>query len=324
MSMSLEARDERAPVERLPHPRVAPARPAPGQPVPRQRTPREDAVRGGTRALLAVFVVFTLLAVNQLLVLGAHTDRWFAWPIAGRANSAFLGAAYGAGTVLSVLALRRARWSDIRVAVVTVTAFTVLTLVPTLAHRHVLSLMAPGAVARLAAWVWLAVYVVVPVAGMFVIVRQGRARPRPEPVRRPMPAALVAVLLTQGVVLSVAGAVLYAGGWGTHVSIAVARPGWPWPITPLTSQVVGAWLLSFGVAVVFAVRERDLGRMLVPAVAYAAFGVVELAVLLWHRGAPGTDPLWLWVDVAVLATLVPVGVYGARAALSHPAVPGAS
>jgi hypothetical protein len=314
--ITLEAREPRAPLARLPRPRVVPAEPT---------LPHADRVRPGTRTLLVVFVVFTLLAVNQLLVLGAHTARWFAWPIAGRPNSAFLGAAYAAGTVLSVLALRRTRWSEVRVAVVTVTAFTVLTLVPTLAHRHVLNLMAPGVVARLAAWVWLAVYVVVPIAGIIVIVRQERAGPRRRPVRRPMPAALVAVLVTQGAVLAATGAVLYAGGWGTHVSIAVARPGWPWPITPLTSQVVGAWLLSFGIAVALAVRERDLGRMLVPAAAYAAFGVVQLAVLLWHRGAPGTDPLWLWVDVAVLATIVPVGVYGARAAaLSEPAVPGAS
>ena len=316
MPITVEARDLRAPLDRLPRPRVV----VPAEPELR----RGERVRPGTRALLVVFVVFTLLAVNGLLVLGAHTDRWFAWPIVGRPNSAFLGAAYLAGFVLSVLALRQARWSSVRIAVLTVTGFTVLTLVPTVAHRHVLSLMADGVVARTAAWVWLVVYLAVPVAGAVVVVRQRHPGSGPDVVRRPMPGPLVAVLAAQGAVLAAAGSVLYAGGWGKHVSTAVWHAGWPWPITPLTSQVVGAWLLSFGVAVVFAVRERDLGRMLVPAVAYAAFGVVELAVLLWHRGAPGTDPLWLWVDVAVLATLVPVGVYGARAALSHPAVPGAS
>jgi hypothetical protein len=300
-----EARDVRAPFERLPRPRVAPAEPAP---------PRGDRVRPGTRALLVVFVVFTLLAVNELLVLGGHTERWFAWRIQGRGNSAFLGAAYAAGTVLSVLALRRRRWIEVRVPVVTVTAFTVLTLVPTLAHRHVLNLMAPAPVARLAAWVWLAVYVVVPVAGTLGVVRQERAVPRPEVVRQPMPAALVAVLLVQAAALAGAGAVLYVGGWGKHMPIAEMRPGWPWPITPLTSQVVGAWLLAFGFALVLAVRERDLSRMLVPAVAYAVFGAVEVAVLLLSRSAPGTDPLWLWADVTLFATLVPVGVHGARAA----------
>jgi hypothetical protein len=78
--------------------------------------------------------------------------------------------------------------------------------------------------------------------------------------------------------------------------------------------VVGAWLLSFGIAIALALRERDLTRMLVPSVAYAVFGAVEAAVLLYHRAAPGTDPQTLWADVAFLATLVPVGAYGAWAA----------
>jgi hypothetical protein len=293
-------------LEHLPRPRIAGAEPS--------TRSNDDRVQAGTRALLVVFVVFTLLAVNQLLVLGGHTERFFAWPIPSRPSSAFLGAAYAAGAIMSVLALAQRRWSHVRVAVLTVTAFTVLTLVPTLLHRHRLSLMEHG-VARTAAVVWIVVYVVVPVAGVLVIVRQGRGpRRRPGQTRRPMPAALVAVLLAQGVALSAVGAVLYAGGFRSHMAVADPRPGWPWPVTPLTSMVIGAWLLSFGIAIVLAVRERDLSRMLVPAVAYAAFGVVEVAVLLYHRDVAGTEPLWLWADLALFATLVPVGVYGAWAA----------
>jgi hypothetical protein len=107
------------------------------------------------------------------------------------------------------------------------------------------------------------------------------------------------------------------------MAVAVPRPGWPWPVTPLTSQVTGAWLLSFGIAIVLAIRDRDLSRMLVPAVAYAAFGVAEVAVFLYHRGATGADPRWLWVDVALFATLVPVGLYGAWAARATAGSPAA-
>jgi hypothetical protein len=214
-----------------------------------------------------------------------------------------------------VIALRQARWSHVRVPVLTVTVFTLLTLGPTLLHRHVMHLMAEDSVARTAAWIWLLLYVAVPVAGVLVVLRQRRAGRRdPKVIRRPMPAALVAVLLAQGAALAAVGAVLYAGGASSHMRVAVPRPGWPWPITPLTSQIVGAWLLSFAIAIVLALRERDLSRMLVPAVAYAVFGAFEVAVLLYHREAPGTDPLWLWADVALFATLVPVGVHGAWAA----------
>jgi hypothetical protein len=263
--------------------------------------------------LLAVFVVFTLLAVNQLLVLGAHTDRYFAWTIRSRPNAAFLGAAYGAGFVLSVLALGRSLWSHVRVPVVTVGVFTVLTLVPTLLHLHRFNLTSAEPVARGASWVWLAVYVLVPVACLAVVVRQQRRRPS-TPVVRPMPRALVAVLLTQGALVAAIGGVLYAGGMSRHLPVDAQHPGWPWPVTPLSSQVIGAWLLSFAVATVIAVRERDLRRMVVPAVAYAVFGVVETVVLLAFRDAAGTAGRWLWLDLALFASLVPVGVLGAHAA----------
>ena len=70
-------------------------------------------------------------------------------------------------------------------------------------------------------------------------------------------------------------------------------------------------MLSFGFGIAVVVRERDLSRLFVPAVVYAAFGLFELLVLLSYRAAPGTDGRWLWLDVVVLATLVPTGAYGA-------------
>src|ERR671916_1724635 len=80
-----------------------------------------DGVLPATRKVLVAFAVLTLLATNQLLVVGSFTDRYFAWTISLRATSAFLGAAYAAGFLLSVLALRQKRWRDVRVAMVTVT-----------------------------------------------------------------------------------------------------------------------------------------------------------------------------------------------------------
>src|SRR4051794_37506582 len=132
-----------------------------------------DRLLPGTRALLAAFVFFTALAAVSLLPMGGSTETTFAWTIASRPNASFLGAAYVAGFVLSVLALRRHRWSEIRVSVITVTVFTVLTLIPTLLHLHKFHLMAETGTARMAACVWLVVYLIVPIAGIVVIVRQG-------------------------------------------------------------------------------------------------------------------------------------------------------
>ena len=66
-----------------------------------------DGVLVATRRVLVAFAVLTLLATNQLLVVARFTDRFFAWTISVRPSSAFLGAAYAAGFVLAVLALRR-------------------------------------------------------------------------------------------------------------------------------------------------------------------------------------------------------------------------
>ena len=178
-------------------------------------TGRDDADRvlRSTRALLTAFVVFTALATVSLLPMGGSTETTFAWTIASRPNASFLGAAYVAGFVLSVLALRRRRWSEIRVSVVTVTVFTVLTLVPTLLHLHKFHLMAGAGTARMAGWVWLVVYLIVPVAGIVVLVRQTRLARRSggavdrrerRVVVRPMPAPLAALLILQGIVMAAA------------------------------------------------------------------------------------------------------------------------
>jgi hypothetical protein len=158
--------------------------------------------------------------------------------------------------------------------------------------------------------VWLAVYLVVPVACLAVVVRQQRTQPRPEPVLDLMPGWLRTVLLAQGTLLAAAGAIMWIEPAGVQGMAEVMRAPWPWPVCALSSQVIGSWLLSFGFAIGLAIRERDLSRMLVPAAAYTAFGVFEVLVLLTFAGAPGTDHRWLLVDLAVLVSLVPTGAYG--------------
>src|SRR3954470_9135823 len=125
-----------------------------------------DEIRPGTRYLLVAFAVLTALATNQLLVLGEHTERYWPWTIQSRPTVGFLGAAYAAGFLLSVLSLRRRQWRQVRVAVATVTAFAVLTLIATIVHAHRLHLSDADPMARTAAWFWVAVYLVVPLAGL--------------------------------------------------------------------------------------------------------------------------------------------------------------
>jgi hypothetical protein len=280
----------------------------------RQRPEPTDRILPGTRALLVAFAGFTLLAAVDLSVFTTGTERYFAWTIVAQPGAAFLGAAYAAGFVLSVLCLRRQRWSEVRIAVSTVSAFTVVTLVATVLHLDRFHLFAGGAVARFAAWLWLVVYVVVPVFCVVVIVRQERRRSVPARVRRPMPSWLTALLAGQGVVLFVAGAVLFAGGATRQPQPMEWTGFWPLPMGLVCAQAMGAWLMSFGFASAFAIRERDLNRLAVSALSYAAFGGFQLLVVLrYHDQVSATDP-WLWGYLALLVSIVLAGMHGWRLA----------
>jgi hypothetical protein len=267
-----------------------------------------------TRRVLIAFAVLTFLATNQLLVVGAYTDRYFAWTIKVRPISAFLGAAYAAGFLLSVFALRRDRWRDVRVALTTVTLFTVLTLVPTLIHLHTFHLWDGGLLARLAAWVWLAIYLVIPIACLVVLMKQSRQPSRRDGILIPMQRWLTTLLAVQGGMLFLAGAVLFHGGATVHHFAEGAMSFWPWRITPLGAQVVGAWLLALGVAAALAIWERDLSRLLVPAVTYAAFGIFQLLVALRYWAEVRPDYQWGWAYLGLLVSIAVTGAYGCWAA----------
>ena len=273
-----------------------------------------DRVLPATRKVLVAFAVLTLLAANQLLVVGSFTDRYFAWTISLRATSAFLGAAYAAGFLLSVLALRQDRWRDVRVPLVTVTVFTMLTLVPTVIHLHVVHLWNGGWGARMAAWVWLAIYVLVPIACLAVVLLQWRRPARVATIVRPMPRWLIAVLAAQGLTLLGVGAALFMGAARVHHLPAEAMSFWPWRLMPLGAQVIGAWLLALAVGTALVIRQRDLDRLLVPAVTYAAFGLFQLLVALRYWTQVRPDYAWGWLYIGGLASIAGVGLYGCWAA----------
>jgi hypothetical protein len=269
--------------------------------------PVDDGIlEPGPRRLLAAFALLTALATHQLLVRGGRTDVHWAWTVQSRPTVAFLGAAYAAGLVLSIAALRQRSWRHVRVAVATVTAFTVLTLAATLVHAHKLHLSAADPLARSAAWVWVAVYVAVPVAGLAVLVRQGSGRGLGG---HPLPLGLRWVLVAQGLALGGTGAVLFCRGLTAHHGTAATAGCWPWPLTPLSAQVLGAWLVALAVGAALVVRERDLNALRVPAVTYTAFGVFQCAVLLRYVSEMDAGPA-LWAYGAVLTAVVATGGYG--------------
>jgi hypothetical protein len=285
--------------ERLPPAEGTSAGPARGLLVvgPPPEDGRDRSTTPGARVLLACFSLLTLVATGDLLVLARHTDALFAWTIQPPISAAFLGAGYGGGFVLSVLSLRSRSWGLAQVAMATVWVFTVLTLVATLLHLDRFHFGADGLVARGAAWFWLAVYLVVPVALGIAVVTQ--LQPSRRRGARPLPWWLATLLAVEGAVMLVVGIVQL-------VAPGLAATWWPWMLTPLTSRMIGAWLVAFGVAAGLSLVEGDLIRLRIAAIGYTVFGLLELAALAGYGdavrwGAPATT-LYLAGLVSIVIT----------------------
>ena len=207
----------------------------------------------------------------------------FAWTIEPPLTAAFIGAGYAAGFVLVVLSLRDPVWAHSRVPVLTIFVFVVLTLVATLLHINRMhfddDFGGLDFLAKAAAWFWLAVYVVVPVA-MLVAARPAGARARATTRRRATrcPWLLRVALAVESAVLLVVGAAALRrpddGGVGLAVAAdAVHRAGWSPPgCSP------SAW------------RRRwrrwpaTCARLRTAAIAYTVFGVLVLVAVARFTG----------------------------------------
>lgn len=263
------------------------------------------------RVLLGAFAVLTALGTGALFVLAETTEKTFAWTIQPPLTAAFLGAGYGAGFVLVVLSMRAGRWADVRLPVLTIFVFVVLTLVATLVHVNKLhfdgAFAALGPLAKGAAWFWFTVYVVLPVAMLVLLVLQERAPGSDPPARHPVPVVLRAALGAESAVLLVVGAALY-------VVPTTTTTLWPWVLTPFTARVVAAWLLAFGLATALAARAGDLERLRTAAIAYTVFGVLVLVAVLRFPGTVQWGRPIAWMFLVVTVAVVLTGAAGWRAA----------
>lgn len=223
--------------------------------------------------MLAVAGALVLLAGVQLFIFPENTDRYFAWTIDVSLTAAFLGAGYWASVAFEWSAAAQRTWVRARISVPSVLVFTSLTLVASLSHLELFHLDPSNAFStRAVTWLWLAIYAVVPPVLLWLLLRQRRAPGEDSPARLALPTWLRIVLGIQAIVL------LGLGG-GLFVTSGVAASLWPWPLTPLTSQAVGAWLLGVGVGAAHAVVEDDLERAKVAMVSYVVLAILQLVAL---------------------------------------------
>lgn len=268
------------------------------------------------RTLLWIAGALVFLAGVQLFVFPERTERFFAWTIDFPLTAAFLGAAYWASVAFEVIAARQRVWADARVSVPAVFVFTSLTLVATLLHLDLFHLGPEvETTTKAVTWFWIAIYTVVPIMMIFLAPRQWRAPGVDPPRRSALPHWIAGVLWVHAVVMLFVGAALF---------IAPERTAslWPWPLTPLTSRAVGAWVLSLGLAAAHSLWENDTRRLRPAAVGYIALGVLEAIAALRFVNDVDWTRLQAVVWVAFLASMVVVGIAALRPAAQHrPAAP---
>jgi hypothetical protein len=257
----------------------------------------------GMRWLLYIASALVLSAGIDLFLFSEQTDRFFAWTVKPSLTAAFLGAAYLASFVIEFMSARNKIWVRARVAVPSVLTFTTLTLIATLLHIDRFHLGSNyDAFQQIVTWLWIAIYAGVPLVMAVLLVFQVRTPGGDPPRELPFEAWVRVVLAVQGVTM-------LAIGIGLFVAPAVFSSVWPWQLTPLTSQAVGAWLIGLGIATLQANWENDQNRVQVATVSYATIGVLQLIALIRFTDTVDWGKANTWVYLLFLVSMLAMGVY---------------
>lgn len=262
------------------------------------------------RRLLIVASILVFLAGFQLFILTQQTEQYFAWTIQPPLTAAFLGAGYWAAFLLELLASRERVWARARLAVPSVFAFTMLTLVATLMHLDRFHFGSAELFARVAAWFWLMIYLAVPPTMLVLWARQQRL-PGGDPQRQaPLPSSMRVIFVAQAAFMLAIGITLF-------VVPPLAGLLWPWKLTPLTARAVGAWFVGIGVFAGHVAWENDFSRMKAGLVSYLAFGLLQLLALGRFPSSLEWSQLIAWVYVVFMITVLAVSLYGVAVSKYH-------
>ncbi|MBT7324576.1 MAG: hypothetical protein HN855_05405, partial [Anaerolineae bacterium] len=162
----------------------------------------------GIRIILYVASFLVLSVGLSLYFLSEKTDVYFSWTINPPMTAAFLGAGYLASFLLEFLSAREKIWAKARTAVPGVLAFTILTSIVTLLHLDRFHFDSLVFITLAGTWVWLFIYISVPIALTILWVLQAR-QPGIDPLReKPLPAWMRTTLILQGLVMLFFGAAM--------------------------------------------------------------------------------------------------------------------
>jgi hypothetical protein len=263
------------------------------------------------RGLSLLFWVATglvIIASWQLFVLSARTDQFFAWTIAQPLTAATSGAFYLSAVVLLLTSARARVWAQVRHVAWGVLTVSTGKLAATLLHLPLFHLDHGGLAARIAAWGWLVVYALIPVALAILILIEIR-RPGADPPRRAsIPPAFRWFAGPIACVLVAIGVALFVAPQATS-------DRWPWGLTPLTARDLAAWFAGIGVVGALAALDGDLDRTRPVWIASVALALLQGVALARYPEPVDWGSPSAWLYVALFASVGIAGAWGWRASL---------
>jgi hypothetical protein len=257
---------------------------------------RDDRILPFTRVLAAVVTAILVTAWVVLYLWPEQTDRRFAWTVAPTMTPMLMGAGYGSAALFWARVTAGRRWHTVGIGFLPTTVFAWMLLVATLLHWEKFH-HGTGAF-RL--WLW--VYLVTPIAVPAVWAWNRRHdRGVPDAGDPPFPRAVIAALITSGVVMLAIAAWLFL-----FPSSAIGV--WPWSLTPLTARTVAAFVALPGVAWL-AIAADGRWSATKAVVETLALGLVLLLIAVaraWREFDTGRPMTWAYVGglAGTLAALV--------------------
>ncbi len=259
-----------------------------------------QALLPATRWFLRIVALLVFLVGIQLYLLSSQTATEFAWTIKPPLTAAFMGANYWASCLLVIQSSRERAWAYARLGLLAASLFTCLMLVATLIHLDKFHTHDATGI------VWIVVYVATPIALAILLPRQIRA-PGVAPRRlAPMSPVARCVFAFQAAVTLSFGVALFALGHG-------AQAMWPWAVTPLTAQAIGAWLIGLGAGAALAVFEADWLRVRAASGTFVLLGVLQGIALARYSGSVDFNAAGGWLYAAFVLLITLVGLYSWRA-----------
>lgn len=258
----------------------------------------------GTRSPIVAPVTRFLLGLPVFL-LPTQTDDYFAWTIAVPLTAVFIGGCYFSSALLAVLASRRLLWSQTRLSMAVALAFAPLVTAATFIHLDQFHTDQPIGI------IWVVAYGIYPVMLALVMRRQLAAPGGDPPRERPLTPWVRAILFVQT-------AVMVPLGIGMFVLPGVFDDLWPWPLTDLTSQVCGAWVLALGVFAGGALWENDQNRVAPYLSSLAFLGALQTIALARYGDDMQWDELGAYLFIAYLVSTFVLSAYGLLVAREAP------